>query len=259
MSDDDVEVDCGEELVLPPTVPSLEAEIPARTPIHERIGDRANQETEVDSFSFNAYAAEFIPTFSMACPVVGYCDVIVEGDEETATSDVVFLPAHCAAPLAEPLLESQSKAMSSKKNFFREKRPQALQVATRAPVLSDSDRKRRLRTIEVVKETQEYQFCLERRRLCGEVAEPLTPDASDATLSKRSWDHTVRAWRTQLRTHYHMFASLEEASLFLEMPPKAASVASTEAEEADEADDSTVDRVSEVNSDDASSAHWSSS
>lgn len=251
-SEDDVS-EMSEECMLPPVFcAASEPGSPPRTTPHETVDGAAGHEARASAL--NPYAAEFLPTLSMNCTVVGYCNVIAEGDEaqehseEVAPSDLLFLPAHCAAPLPGPGVESRP-AVSSKKRFWREGRPAALQAPPRpsraAPAVKGlhegADVQRRLRTIAVIKESKEYQCHLERRRLCGPDDEPLTPDAADAALSKRAFEREVRIWRGELRKRG-------------ECRPEAASVASTEAEEAQlsEADDATT-----AHSDDASSAHGS--
>lgn len=248
----------GEERMLPEgLLATREPDAPLRAQPQE-TGD-ATAKHEAPPPVLNAYAAEFLPTLSMSCPLVGICEVIVEGDEaklsgeDAPSSELYFLPTHVVAPLHEL---NGPKASSSKK-FWNKPRPVPLVVQPRVPQhvhneeVSEEQLQRRLRSIEVGRETKEYQFHTEQIRLQIPGAEPLTPDPRDSSLSKRQWERVVQDWREELRRRYLR----ETEGISLENRPEAASVASTEAEEekGSEADDSTT-----VNSDDASSSHWSS-
>lgn len=198
-------------------------------------------EHEVASSTLDVYAPEFLPTLTMDCPVVGACSVIFEGDEMSANAQ------ECAA-ISRPTRRSK---------FWNRSRPAPLTKAPpRVPQgvpleLSKEQLARRVRSIEIGKETKEYIFHVEQRKLGWPGGEPLTPDPRDSSLSKRSWEREVQHWREELRRRY----LLETTGISYGSRPEAASVASTEAEEAQgsEADDAIT-----VNSDDASSTHWSS-
>lgn len=208
--------------------------------------------------SLNAYAVEFVPTQSMTCPLVGICDVIVEGneaEESAGSSELRFTTPHSLQAVQfDRLPRSQEAAQASTKKFWRTSKPATLKVQPRVPqivpveALSEEQIARRVRNIEVCKDSKEYAFHLEQVKLLGPGAEPLTPDPRDSTISKRSWVRAVQSWREELCRRY----LLETDPSSLESRPEAASVASTEAEEAQgsEAGDSTTD--------DSSSAHWSS-
>jgi len=113
--------------------------------------------------------------------------------------------------------------------------------------LTEEQIQRRTRSIEVGKQTKEYQFHLEQRRLQRPGVEPLTPNPQD-NVSKRCWMRALQHWREELRRSYLLEISVDSR-------PEAASVASTEAEETQ---GSELDDSATVTSDDASSAHWSS-
>lgn len=243
-SDDDTMSEWSEERMLPETMlrEMNEPEMLLRTTPQE-MGD--SPEHEATSPTLNPYAADFLPTLTMQCPVVGVCHVILEGDEAPVNGQ-------------EP-----SRSAPRTKSFWKRQRPSLLEVHPKrqpeqansvAPQdATDDQLQRRMRSIEVGKETKEYQFHLEQRKLGrpGYIDEPLTPDPRDRTMSKRHWLRVVQEWREELRREYLR----ETTGMSIENRPEGASVASTEAEEAQgsEADDSMT-----VNSDDASSTHWSS-
>jgi len=227
-----------------------------RTPPQE-ITDLVVEHQAITTASLNAYATEFIPTQSMSCPLVGICEVIVEGDEsqDQPSTELRFTSTHSLMPIQQenlPLLQNTSKAGG--KQFWRKPKPSPLVVQPRVPqvtaaeVLSEEQIQRRVRSIEVCKTSKEYSSFVEEAKLLGSDAEPLTPDPRDSRISKRRWLRAVQDWRDELARRYNLELERSEGG----SRPEAASVASTEAEEAQssEAGDSTTD--------DSSSAHWSS-
>lgn len=265
--EDDSSIEWGEERMLPERMlSSSEPGTPSRHSQEngdhcaELVQSMCSAVLSKESSTLNAYAAEFLPTLSMSCPLVGVCDVIAEGDETKGCLE--------DAPCPEPLLvafapvrglpaEGQKAIplQSSSRRFWRKARDASLEVQPRVPQgihreeIPEESLQRRIRNIQIGKETKEYQFHVEQMRLRRPGAEPLTPDPRDRTLSKRRWDREVQNWRQELRKHY----LLETTGISFERVPEVASVASTEAEEAQssEADDTTT-----VNSDDTSSQHW---
>jgi len=253
--EDDSSIEWGEERMLPETMlTSSEPGTPSR---HSQDGDHCADLVQSmccavlnkESSTLNAYAAEFLPTLSMRCPLVGICDVIAEGDEaKGCLEDAAFSEPLLVAFAPVRALPAEGPKQSSSQRFWRKDRDPSLEVRPRVPQgihreeITDETLQRRIRNIEIGKETKEYQFYLEQIRLLRPGAEPLTPDPHNRTLSKRRWDKEVQNWRQELRKQY-----LDESV------PEVASVASTEAEEAQssEADDTTT-----VNSDDTSSQHW---
>lgn len=229
-----------------------------RTPPQE-IADLVVEHQAITIASLNAYATEFIPTQSMSCPLVGICEVIVEGDEsqDQPSTELRFTSTRSLLPIQQenlPFLSNTSKAGG--KQFWRKPKPSTLVVQPRVPqdtaaeVLSEEQIDRRVRSIEVCKTSKEYSFHVEQGKLLGSEEEPLTPDPRDSGISKRRWVRAVQDWRDELQRRY--FLEMERSEGGSRPGPEAASVASTEAEEAQssEAGDSTTD--------DASSAHWSS-
>lgn len=227
-----------------------------RTPPQE-IADPIAEHQAITIASLNACATEFIPTQSMSCPLVGICEVIVEGDEsqDQPSTELRFTSTRSLLPI-QPFLSNTSKARG--KQFWRKPKPSTLVVQPRVPqpiaaeVLSEEQIDRRVRSIEVCKTSKEYSFHVEQGKLLGlgSEEERLTPDPRDSGISKRRWVRAVQDWRDELQRRY--FLEMERSEGGSRPGPEAASVASTEAEEAQssEAGDSTTD--------DASSAHWSS-
>lgn len=203
----------------------------------QKSGD--SPDSDVPSYPLDPHAPEFLPTLTHQCPVVGICHVIMEGNEDSA-----------------PQQESCSRR--SKPSFWAKSRPAPLQKV-QTPIVSQDSRQelseeqmlRRERSIEVGKETKEYHFLIEQRKLGRIGDEPLTPDPRDHSLSKRQWLRVVQSWREELKSRH----LAETTGVAFISSPDAASVASTEAEEVhgSEADDTIT-----VHSDDASSAQWSS-
>lgn len=219
------------------------------------------------SKALDPYAPEFLPTLSMECPVVGVCTVVAEehaeqpGVDEATPAALVFLPAHLAAPVGSRPLEAErasppSRSAAPGPDRRRESGPAPVETLPQPPQVAQAvaaecpSLRRRLRSIEIVKATKEYELHLQRRRLCGPDAEPLTPDAADPKLAKRAWERELTSWRCKLRDG----SPLEAEGRSPGNRHEAASLVSTEAEEQmSEVDDSTT-----VISDDASSAHCSS-
>lgn len=227
-----------------------------RTPPQEIADDVAEHQATTIA-PLNAYATEFIPTQSMSCPLVGICEVIVEGDEsqDQPSTELRFTSTHSLLTIQQenlPFLSNTSKAGG--KQFWRKPKPSTLVVQPRVPqdtfaeFLSEEQIDRRVRSIEVCKTSKEYSFHVEQGKLLGSGAEPLTPNPRDSGISKRRWVRAVQDWRDELQRRYFLEMERSERG----SRPEAASVASTEAEEAQssEAGDSTTD--------DSSSAHWSS-
>jgi len=223
----------------------------------EENGDHFSEIQEPSTL--NAYAAEFLPTLTMSCPLVGICEVIAEGDEtEECLQD---------GPSTQPLIVNFSPTpglpsegpkdhalKSSSKRYWKKARDPCLEVQRDGDVhreeITEECLRRRTRNIEVGKETMEYQYLVEQRRLGLTGAEPLTPDPEDRSLSKRRWDREVQNWRQELRKNY----LLETTGISSrESVPEAASVVSTEAEEAQSSE---ADDTATVNSDETSSQHW---
>jgi DNA-binding IscR family transcriptional regulator len=136
-----------------------------------------------------------------------------------------------------------------KKPFWRKSRhveaPAPLEVHPRVSQgvpekMSEEQQQRRIKTIEVVKDTKEYQFHMEQIRLHDPASEPLTPDPRDNTISKRSWVRAVQNWRDELGRQF--VAELAQTSL--KDSHKAASVASTEGSEAGDSTSASASLVS---------------
>jgi hypothetical protein len=229
-------------------------------PVHEANIFTPRPDHE-EPLHLNPYAPEFLPTLSMECPLVGVFEVIAEGSElqphecEDFSEDRFnFVPQQCLVPVQQ--------AKSRSKSFWKKPRPARLETKAPAEVPSSASQpvrlpltetclQRRSRNIEAGKETKEYQWQMEQVRLYGPGEygageEPLTPDPTDHSISKRSWQLAVQLWRQDLRRRYERYGS--------DNRPEDLSVASTEVDEVQgsEAEDS----ISTTNSDDVSSSSW---
>jgi len=220
--DEDSLSDWGEELLLGVATPESEKLLGTAS---QEAGDVIDQH-QASTSTLNAYAAEFLPTLSMSCPLVGFCEVILEGDE------------------------TQEKVKAGAKRHWQKPRPAKApceQQRLEVEQISEDQLQRRIRSVEAGMASKEYHFLLEHKGHGG----PGAPDPQDSALSsRRSWLQAVQIWREELRRLF----LLETEGLSFENGPEVASVASTEVEEThgSEMDDSTTI------SDDASSAHWSS-
>ena len=58
---------------------------------------------------------------------------------------------------------------------------------------------RRMRALELGKRTKEYRWYSEQKR---EDSEPLTPDPTDRSVSKRTWKKFVTKWRNAVEQRY---------------------------------------------------------
>ena len=58
---------------------------------------------------------------------------------------------------------------------------------------------RRLRALKIGKATMEYRWYSEQKR---EDSEPLTPDPTDRSVSKRKWKYCVTQWRDAIQQRY---------------------------------------------------------
>lgn len=220
--DEDSLSDWGEELLLGVATPESEKLLGTAS---QEAGDVTHQH-QASISTLNAYATEFLPTLSMSCPLVGFCEVILEENE------------------------SQGQLKAAKKRYWQKPRL-AKQQQLEVEQISEDQLQRRIRSVEAGMASKEYHFLLEHKGYGGPGAELMTPDPQDSALSsRRSWLQAVQIWREELRRLF----LLETEGLSLENGPEVASLASTEVEETQgsELDDSTTI------SDDASSAHWSS-
>jgi hypothetical protein len=175
--------------------------------------------------------------------------VIAEGDEDFS----YFSQHHSTSELCAPFDEadSQSHASNSTNSYWKKKRPAALNKKTfiqqeRTP-LNDVPVEKRVESINVGKQTKEYQWQMEQINLYGIGSEPLTPSPFDESLSTRGWKAAVEAWRKGLKHRYERH--LAEHRL------EGLSVASTDADEVHGSESkSEADESITTNGDDASSA-----
>lgn len=255
--DEDSLSDWGEELLLGAATAESEKLLGIAP---QETGDVIDQHqaTQANTSTLNAYAAEFLPTLSMSCPLVGFCEVILEGDEIQgelqADPNRFWKKPRPATALGAGPKRSWNKSRPAKVLSEQQRRLEAARTANfsgEVEQISEDQLQRRIRSVEVAMASKEYHFLLEHKGHCGPGAEPMTPDPQDSALcSRRSWLQAVQIWREELRRLYLLGTEGHSS----ENGPEVASVASTEVEETQgsEVDDSTTV------SDDASSAHWSS-
>jgi hypothetical protein len=180
-----------------------------------------DEQTDPDplpSWQPNVRAPEFIPTLSMACPVV---NVLLQ---DAACVD----GASVASPFKSGAFETPEKGIEAHwSGRSKKRRPPALQEpekkrtkseerqrpmpspAGQHPIPEASEdvwqhrREIRQRAITLGKDTREYQWYSELKRPEDrEEGEPVTPDPRDRTVSKRHWKYTVQQWRFRLKQQY---------------------------------------------------------
>lgn len=239
--DEDLSV-CGDERML--SSPAMQQSSSSPRTLPQEAADSL-----ATAAALNAFAIEFVPTQSMACPLIGICSVIVECDE-AEDSQLRFTTPQSLRPVHYDRMPRQcEKLQASKKPFWATPKPEAAAVQSRvargvpAETLTEEQIARRTKSIEVGKATKEYRFHVEQAKLGSDL---VTPDPSDSAISKRHWIRVVQTWREELSRRY---LSGSEQSL------ETASMASTQAEEmqGSESGDTTT-----TVDDDSSSAHGSS-
>jgi len=202
----------------------------------------ASQDSAASSWQPNIGAPEFIPTLSMACPVVGICCVLPPAG---GGHSVGFVPAFvvdslpgatpavpgCEAPQPHVALSagacegeaSGTPRRSRKPSSPRKPRPSALQISSCKPVAKERRQsvqlqgempeaseeewqhrtQMRLKSISLSKETDVYRwFSNLKSREERDEHEPMTPDPTDRTVSKRHWKYLVQCWRTALHGRF---------------------------------------------------------
>lgn len=172
---------------------------------------KSNISSPKSTWQPNLHAPEFIPTMSMACPLVGFCHMVPED---------VGTPEKGADPLHTFGAERRRKGLAGRK-----RQPSALQVPAKRskseerhvvpavlgqsqmPAASEEEWQHRIsmrkKAVSVGKETPEYKWFAEsKNRDAQELEEPMTPDPTDRKVSKRHWKYAVQLWRTALKQRY---------------------------------------------------------
>lgn len=264
--------------------------IRARTESTTQSDAMSTQSSEpcFSSAGMNAEAPEFVPTLSHCCPLTGLIEVIPEDEaglpndpaptsSEERSSVMAFSRVDCQNSLAEGIWSLQASAAPSTKGSRiarRKQRPCKLQVnlcqslaiadehtesecaQSHIPPATEEEWERRSetrrRSIEIGKDSEEYNSHLERRaqqqnKLDENEQEPLTPDATDRSISKRRWKYEVAMWRDALKK-IHSEASVAAKILSSE------SMASTEEWQSQATNTTEADEANTVDGDDASLA-----
>lgn len=200
--------------------------------------DPVTPENRQEGWRPNASAPEFIPTLTMACPLVGICCVIPEyaanlpgcfGPVLAMGTLPLVLPSSdnfgCAVKGASNTCSSKSTeaARPRKPGQARKPRPPALLTSNcrrtkceplqagppqgEMPEASEEEWQHRVemrqKSVTLSKETAVYQWYSGLKlREEREVCEPMTPDPTDRTVSKRHWKYLVQRWRTAMYSLY---------------------------------------------------------
>lgn len=178
------------------------------------VGETEGQEDRASSrgsWRPNLNAPEFIPTLSHTCPLVGVVLLDEEGSAVSSTSDV-FTPEkglerrRRGGAKARP---APIQVSATKKRTSASEPPEKMQPPEKMPMpeVSEEDWQRRIemrrKAIDVGKKTREYQWYIELKQGQNkDDSEPLTPNATDRTVSKRSWKYDVMQWRIALKQRY---------------------------------------------------------
>lgn len=177
-------------------VPASAARGPGRAP--KAFAERAAPR-ESHGATLNANAAEFIPTLSMCCPLLGVCSVPEEHDKERSG---------CWPPAGRRRGESSLQGCHEEAGSRGEEEglPPATEEEWQHRIAM------RTKSIAVGKETQEYRWFAMSRSECRsagqpEEDEPLTPDPRDRTISKRQWKYRVQVWRQTLKQQHTEYCS----------------------------------------------------
>lgn len=159
----------------------------------------------------NLNAPEFIPTLSMACPVVCVCIPEDAGTPEKRAEPLQGLGGDrrrrglMGRKRQPPALRVPANKRT--KSEERQSSSSALPGQSQMPPASEQEWQHRIimrkKAISVGKETPEYKWLAESKQQHEEeLVEPLTPDPTDRTVSKRHWKYAVQVWRMALKQRY---------------------------------------------------------
>lgn len=180
------------------------------------------------SLGMNIEAPEFVPTLSHCCPLSGVIDVIPENETGLLHEAVpVFYDtgfpvlassSGCSVNLLEQgraPVHSSASNKSSKRSKGRKQRPAPVEVSrhqhyvdAELPPATEEEWQRRLesrsRSIMIGKTSAEYISFMESKALRqseseDNFVEPLTPDPTDRSISKRRWKYEIQVWREMLK------------------------------------------------------------
>lgn len=184
----------------------------------------------------NADAPEFIPTLT-AVPLIGFCPVLPEdmGTPEKGADPLTWLLRGSPRHRGTRKRRSSGFQVPAKRTKSEEKQAAPIPGRQEMPPASEDDwqhrQEVRQRAIDVGKNTREYQWYAEHRQQQQEEEHvegaPMTPDATDRSVSKRRWKYDVYQWRLALKQRY-----LEEGRGSIASAEDCQSVLTTMTEEA---------------------------
>lgn len=179
----------------------------------------ASTRTSTSTWRPNLSAPDFVPTLTMVCPLVGFCEV--EGGEVcqawTELPMDMLPPCSVGPRLAAPAPAAGGLGQEPRREQRRRRSSvtKALEP-TRAPIDEDCEKhvteeewqnriQARVRAVDLGKATREYRCHAEAKARvettsAGERAR--TPDPEDRTCSRRHWKYEVSHWRAVLRRLY---------------------------------------------------------
>lgn len=174
----------------------------------------STQSFERCSLGMNIEAPEFVPTLSHCCPLSGVIDVIPENETGLLNeAGPAFYDTGFSVLASSSGCSSNGK--SSKRSKGRKQRPAPLEVSRHQqhvdlelPPATEEEWQRRLesrsRSIMVGKTSAEYISFMESKTIRqseseDNFVEPLTPDPTDRSISKRRWKYEIQVWREMLK------------------------------------------------------------
>jgi len=171
------------------------------------------------SWEPNVAAPDFVPTQSMDCQLVGFCQVVCESailfarkpEASPAGGCMNFRAAgmlggnrgvHTGSPMASQSpsaikLSPRQIASRSTRSFTEEAVPASSQAGIPEATEEDWERRteRRTLSVKIRKESPEYRLYFEKKlKKESEVDAPLAPDPTDRTISKRKWKYFLQQW-----------------------------------------------------------------
>mmetsp|Transcript_33297 Transcript_33297/g.72680 ORF Transcript_33297/g.72680 Transcript_33297/m.72680 type:complete len:268 (+) Transcript_33297:58-861(+) len=228
---------CGSSMATTATISGRWADVYEEEP--ELMWPEVQESPAVEAWRPNIHAQEFIPTMSLACPLVGVCTLVPE--DEAGNFAVVMectslglgllgneAPGAgiCTTSASKPRKEARypgAKMPSQAKGGTQ--MPQIERSVLELPEASEEEWQHRAamrrKAVRLGKETREYLCISELKRSQGEEEaaddEPSTPDYRDRSLSKRQWKWQLLQWRNALKRRYleeghGSVASTEECS-----------------------------------------------
>jgi len=205
-------------------------------------------------------ATEFLPTLSMACPIVGMCQIIPEEGElkpsfaaagqldcdvaKTVCSSTVASsscsgcssPPSCSVDSPRSRLSTVDLGMPCHQQALKKRRRTRgakhvdHQVETPSEVATEEDWEHRAemrkKAVRIRKDTPEYvqysEFVPKEVRTPGA---PMTPDPIDQTISKRSWKSELSKWSAELNQWFSDHGLEDNGSVLPELKVEGTNIA----------------------------------